>query len=870
MKNFKKVLALVLAVVMLLSFATVASAADSTSYKDVDDIDYTEAVDVLSAIGILDGFPDKTFRPEANITRAQAAKIIAMFDNKATDINKIYASANPFTDCVGNWAESYIAYGYKTGIIDGVGNLKFAPNNNVTGTQFLKMALIVLGYDAKAEELTGKNWDVNTLALAKRVGLTAGFAKTKDFTVALTRQEAALIMLNALRADVVEYGSKYVLGTLKYDEDKGFYYDGKGSQPYITIAGAVSTGDKLMGDWGLTEDYASDVFMRPYRTWKLGKTVVGKYMFPTAAEYTTAYDACELLVDLGIPTGNASDSATVIAAWINGAYQTNYEMYDPLKHNTVAWTHNCEMVDKVEGAQGTLTQVFELTEAQAKAIYNDNAKAGYYVTEIDTFLAQVIKTSKKTVNKEGHIITSTEATLDVFGLDRHGREITEGATFAAATTDSSLKTGDFVLVRLSENAKSNDAQQNVIYTVVEMATPETKVASFDGARLVDYVEQTRIDGEFVPNAEHFHLGESIWEDRNYGTKLFFFDTYGNVIGMDVPAAAAAQYMTINRMFVKYDDNGEAVAYADVVTMDGNKTRVTLSTVDGETAAQKWAKPMQAEEQWYGTFTNYYHKLYTYTVNANGTYAVNTAVDTKLNNVTFTKGETIVKTDNGNEFAVDNSTQFLIHEKDGSYKAVTGYKTLESMFVKLARVIDVDGDDYADIVYLCEPTRDNETFYAYFDGITREYVLTANGIKYLGYVVYVDGEKTVVYQPETDGSQLCGIDGADVFQGWVKLTYHNDGDIEYVTLDADWRSDAKINAMNNISTISVVADGALTWNGTKYDFVDAVKIFFVDTDRAVVEAVADTVKVTDLAGASAAIWAPAGDITEIYVYGGWNW
>ena len=47
MKNFKKVLALVLAVVMLLSFATVASAVTTDFYKDVDDIDYKEAVDVL-------------------------------------------------------------------------------------------------------------------------------------------------------------------------------------------------------------------------------------------------------------------------------------------------------------------------------------------------------------------------------------------------------------------------------------------------------------------------------------------------------------------------------------------------------------------------------------------------------------------------------------------------------------------------------------------------------------------------------------------------------------------------------------------------------------------------------------------------------
>lgn len=869
MKNFKKVLALVLAVVMLLSFATVASAADSTSYKDVDDIDYTEAVDVLSAIGILDGFPDKTFRPEANITRAQAAKIIAMFDNKATDINKIYASANPFTDCVGNWAESYIAYGYKTGIIDGVGNLKFAPNNNVTGTQFLKMALIVLGYDAKAEELTGKNWDVNTLALAKRVGLTAGFAKTKDFTVALTRQEAALIMLNALRADVVEYGSKYVLGSLKWDEaDQVYYYDGKGSQPYITIAGAVSTGDKLMGDWNLSEGYTTDAFMRPYRTWKLGNATVGTYMFPVAAEFTTKYNACDLLVELGISTSNISSSAKVVAAWINGADAADYKMIGTLQHDTVAYHDNCDMVELVEGKQGTLTQVFSISEEIATKLYDDHDDGGYYVTEIDTFLAKVTKTTSKTTNKEGHIVKSTVATLEVYG-GNCDRLDGEAATFDA-TTGSSLKAGDFVLVRLSENAKSNDAQQNVIYTVVEMATPETKTGSFDGLRMRDYPEETRIDGEFVPNAEHFHLGESIWANRNYGTKVFFFDTYGNVIGMSNPAAAAAQYLTINGMWVDHE-KGSDVMYADVVTMDGKLTAaVTVASLDGEGAGH-YADEKEDEERKFA-WAEYYHELYTYTVNANGAYVINSLDLDSIDNVSFTKGETYVKyTDSGEvAFAVDNSTQFLIHEKDGSYKAVTGYKSLESMFVTKALYVDNDDDGYADIVYFCKPTRDGDTFYAYYDGMDREYVLTSNGVEYLGYVVYVNGVKTIVYQPTTDPSQLCGLNNGN-WQGWVKLTYHNDGDIEYVTFVADinHNPDAMLTALNAQADITVVANGALTWGGAKYDFADDVKIYTVDEDRAVVEAVTD-VEVADLAGTRAAIITSGGNIVEIYVYGGWNW
>ena len=57
MKNFKKVLALVLAIATILSFATIASAA-TADFKDAKDVTHTEAVDVLSAIGVLNGYKD--------------------------------------------------------------------------------------------------------------------------------------------------------------------------------------------------------------------------------------------------------------------------------------------------------------------------------------------------------------------------------------------------------------------------------------------------------------------------------------------------------------------------------------------------------------------------------------------------------------------------------------------------------------------------------------------------------------------------------------------------------------------------------------------------------------------------------------------
>ena len=144
MKNFKKVLALVLVLASLLGLATMAGAA--TEYKDADKInaDYTEAIKVLDLIETMQGYPDGNFKPTATITREEAAKVIAIFDNKDADISTYYTSINPFTDEKGRWGESYVGYGYRAGIIAGMNATTYAPTANVTGTQFLKMALVTL------------------------------------------------------------------------------------------------------------------------------------------------------------------------------------------------------------------------------------------------------------------------------------------------------------------------------------------------------------------------------------------------------------------------------------------------------------------------------------------------------------------------------------------------------------------------------------------------------------------------------------------------------------------------------------------------------------------------------------------------------
>ena len=70
----KRFLSLVLALVMTMSLVTISAGAKD--FTDAEAINYAEAIDVVSAVGIIDGYTDGSFNPQGGLTRGAAAKII--------------------------------------------------------------------------------------------------------------------------------------------------------------------------------------------------------------------------------------------------------------------------------------------------------------------------------------------------------------------------------------------------------------------------------------------------------------------------------------------------------------------------------------------------------------------------------------------------------------------------------------------------------------------------------------------------------------------------------------------------------------------------------------------------------------------------
>ena len=197
----KKLLALVLALVMTMSLVTISNAA----FSDADKIDHKEAVEVMNALGVINGMPDGSFAPAGNVTRAEMAKMITIIMLGDIDAAAFKGTATDLTDINGHWAEGYIKYCYSQGVIAGRGDGTFAPNANVTAVEAAKMLLVALGYNADVQGYVGSDWSINVIRDAQISKFFDDLSVTS--TKVLTRDEAAQMIYNAVNAKTIEKSS---------------------------------------------------------------------------------------------------------------------------------------------------------------------------------------------------------------------------------------------------------------------------------------------------------------------------------------------------------------------------------------------------------------------------------------------------------------------------------------------------------------------------------------------------------------------------------------------------------------------------------------------------------------------------------------
>ena len=522
----KKFLSLVLALVMTMSLVTVSAGAKD--FTDDSSITYKEAVDVISALGVVDGYSGGDFRPDDVLTRGAAAKIICNLILGPTTASALSAGTAPFKDVpVTNTFAGYITYCSQQGIISGYADGTFRPTGTLSGNAFMKMLLGALGYDSSIEGYTGANWTVSVIKQAVGIGLDDGndnFVGSK----AVTRQEAALYAYNMLQATMVEYDQKntIVVGDIEINTTSS-RKDVANNDKTETIA----NDDKMQFAERYFDDLKkqpgdSDEFERPATTWKLKSETIGTYADEPDLTYTAEVKSGDIYKDLDL-----SDSlkASKVEVYRNGAD-------DDLKDEKGLSKNDSSTKF---GGNGVLTEVF----------YNDDDDTAI-ITMIDTYLGEVTSTHKASGNRDAYISISPKA---------------EGVGFGGNfDTEESFDVDDLVLYTYSN--KSGDKGIQTVINASETVTGTLK--SFTEGKSLK-VGDTTYKGTDKYKGEIKDLTNAVDQEVTV-----YLDQYGYVVYVDTDAISGNYAVVIGIDSSKVGDR------AKLLFADGTVSTVDLKNAGG--------------------------------------------------------------------------------------------------------------------------------------------------------------------------------------------------------------------------------------------------------------------------------------------------
>ena len=805
MKNLKKVLALVLAVVMIMGVVSVASA---KTYKDADAEafkNYADAIDALSSLKILDGFEDETFKADGTLTRAQAAKIVAIVHNAATngriqsDIAALYSNAqNPFVDCNTSWALPYINYCRITGLADGMTATTYAPKREVTGVQFLKLMLTTLNFDTAKEGYTGTGWDINVLNRANEIGLTAGLADGWKAIAPIKRGEAAQVLYNALTAYLVEYG-QLVKG---FKNTNAAVYNAA----FVSNEQVAKSGFMLGEKMGIAIERATDAFRRPGYNWSY-RSWTAFYMDKPLNSYTNTVSVCDILKnDMGIKETSKKevtlDAGTkTVSSWdtktqkfvdtaveklnyiaVDG-YKWQSKYNQPYMKMTLAHDEAKKCQDTTGfftenrfGGQGDLTQVFATED-------------GYVITVIHTFLAKVTEVNLN--NKYSHAKTEASkvaAYIYTTNDTPAGHYMEEISVPNMGTTSTAFAKGTKVLVTLSKKANQDsatvseaDAASYAKATLIDIAAAEAKNGKLTGASDLAYAESVSIDGTKYPAACRFVMGkDKAMKIGNNGKAFtFYFDSYGNVIGCD-DLQTTSEYVVMDKVWGYHTEDGDYVVKANLYDLSGKALeKVTVSNKAGSfKGAKKGTNTMpfwstkQLDDIADNNDTNLTDALYTYTVDDKGVYTLTwvgydfdltgdmkgwSRLDAAGQGTLFTHAaKTAYIAGNGytgdrRVVNISESTKFICKGTDGTWKTFTGYTELPALSAQFVDyTYEAGNTTFAAVVYLGEVSYAGDAITGFV--ASWKAFNWANGYDLI--TVYVDGEPVVVnvkHAPNVDNA-----------------------------------------------------------------------------------------------------------------------
>ena len=745
----KKLLALVLALVMSMSLVTISNAA----FKDADKIDYKEAVDVMNAIGVFVGDENGKFNAKENLTREQAAKIIAYLElgDKTADA---LVGSNIFTDVASTrWSAGFIGYCAQAGVVNGVGDSKFNPTGALTALQFGKMLLVELGYDAKAEKMEGIDWAINTSKLMAKAKLMDGIDGSVNQVI--TREQAAKMSLNALKAPTVIYDTKGSSVTvngaeINFGASEAKYNtsdvaaDQNISNKQLTNNGGylVELGEKLYPKLKLeygnyTEAY--DAFLRPADTWSYKNQKIGTYAWTPDLTYTKSVSASELYMDLGISTVGNGKKADYVA--VDGVRDATQEGYLIQKSNTT----------KKFGGNGVLTEVYK----------DDNS---VYIVEINTYVGDVSAVSAGTKTQNAYVTIAnrgngtsgtyetTDFAVDDVVLYTYSYKL-DGTSYEGIQSVSKAPekiTGNLSEVTLNKNATVGSTKYDFSNKIANVA--DTTMLKYDVDVVLDnygYAIDIQPTNTNTAYAVVLKIAATAGDfNKTAKAELLFTDGTTQVVSLTNKTGTTQVFdkdstKDDGHNYDTGNDNGDIIRALDIVKYQVNNAgkytldRVAAANSDNTTLAGQTTALTQ-------------------TTGFASTAKAKT--DGTINNTTTTNGSYAFKAD-GNSYTANGKTLFVVATESGTdtvytvYEGIKNVPTLTTTAAGVDSVVYCESNGLAKIVYI-DATANSSLSSSSVIFLKPSSTMTATDNSKLGtYYTYseaiVDGEKVEDFKVAAD-------------------------------------------------------------------------------------------------------------------------
>lgn len=201
MKLSKRLLSMLLVVAFcLISFAVAPVSAEFTDLTTEHNA--YDAVNVLSKLGVINGYEDGSFQPDNNVTRAEFTAMLLRTRGMGS-VGSTSLENPPFPDVTTpdvSWAVGNIRTARELGIINGYDDGTFKPNNNVSYEEAVKMIVCALGYGEMGSE--GAFWYSRYLMTAKSLGFLDGAGGAIETPA--TRATIASMLYNCLEVKLAE------------------------------------------------------------------------------------------------------------------------------------------------------------------------------------------------------------------------------------------------------------------------------------------------------------------------------------------------------------------------------------------------------------------------------------------------------------------------------------------------------------------------------------------------------------------------------------------------------------------------------------------------------------------------------------------